>query len=141
MSSPHKQPPARVPTLTEVVALETAMPPAQTAVALPADAVVAPPHDTPARAAMPGVESTVGSAAAGAGPDGAEDVTQRVVEALRPWVDSIFEQRLREALTPGLDALLQELLKQLRGEFDPLLREAVSRALAHGASKPPVEPL
>ena len=105
MNGQHKQPPARVPTLTEVVALDAAV----------AQTQAAPELD----------------------PDGAEHSAERLTKELHPWADSMFEQRLREALAPGVEALLQNLLKQLRGEFDSLLREAVSRALAQGPSKPP----
>ena len=105
MSSPHKQPPARVPTLTEVVALDAAMP-------------GAPP--------VPGSDT-----------GGAQDLAERMAEDLRPWVDSMFEQRLREALASGVEALMPKLLAQLRGEFDALLREALTRALAQGPLKPP----
>jgi len=105
LTSPHKQPPARVPTLTEVVALEAA---------------------PPAVAPMPGSDD-----------GGARDVADRMLEELRPWLDSMFEQRLRQSLTPGVKALLQSVLKDLRAEFDPLLREALSRALAQAPVKPP----
>jgi len=105
LNSPRKQPPARVPTLTEVVALEAERPPLQ-----------------------PPPEGDRG---------GVQDPADRIVQELRPWIDSMFEQRLRDALTPGFDALLQDLLKQLRGEFDPRLREALSRALAQASALTP----
>jgi hypothetical protein len=110
LSGPHKQPPARVPTLTEVVALDAAV--------APAHALAAPEID----------------------PGGAEHLAERVAKELHPRVDSMFEQRLREALAPGVEALLQALVKQFRGEFDALLREAVGRALAQGPSNPSKPP-
>jgi hypothetical protein len=106
LSGHHRQPPARVPTLTEVVAL---------------DAAVAQTH-------APGAPEV--------DPGGAEHLAERVAKELHPGVDAMFEQRLREALAPGVEALLQNLLKQFRGEFDSLLREAVSRALAQSPSNP-----
>jgi ABC-type cobalt transport system substrate-binding protein len=108
LSGPHKQPPARVPTLTEVVALDAAVVQAQ---------------------AAPAID-----------PGGAEHLAERVAKELHPWVDPMFEQRLREALAPGVEALLQALVKQFRGEFDALLREAVGRALAQGPSNPSEPP-
>ena len=110
MSGHHRQPPARVPTLTEVVALDAAM--------TQAHAPAAPEVD----------------------PGSAEHLAERVAEQLPPSVDAMFEQRLREALAPGVEALLQKLLKQFRGEFDALLREAVNRALAQGPSNPSKPP-
>ncbi|MEO7852957.1 MAG: hypothetical protein ABIR94_11995 [Rubrivivax sp.] len=92
----NKQPPARVPTLTEVIATEAA-----------ADL-------RPGNGVVPADRASV----------------ERVLAELRPWFEGELQQRLHAALDPALQVLHESLLKQLRAELEPLLHQALRRALA-----------
>lgn len=95
------QPPARVPTLTEVIALD--------------EADEAPPADR--------------TSASGTPNDDPKDIDQ-LWAGLKPWLDDEWEQRVQAALDPAWRSLHDALLSRLRAEFEPLLKEALRRALS-----------
>ena len=106
------QPPARVPTLTEVIALG-------------------------AEDEAPAVDRAGASAEASA--TEADDVepqdVDRLLAGLKPWLDAEWERRVRAALDPAWQSLHDALLLRLRAEFESLLEEALRRALPQ--ARPP----
>jgi len=99
-----RQPPARLPTLTEVV----------------------PVQAVERSLAVPSVEQAMEPVAQPAG----RSLIEGLAQALRPWVDSIIEKQLRESPTSSRDGMSQLLLEHLHRDIDPLLQEAVSHAAA-----------
>ncbi len=103
MSRP--QPPARVPTLTEVIALD--------------EADATPPADRARAIGTPNSD--------------AKDIDVLWAE-LKPWLDGEWEQRVQAALDPAWQALHDALLSRLRAEFELLLKEALRRALSQAGT-------
>lgn len=111
--SSRPPPPRQVPTLTEVVDQQRAVP--------------APAARVPAPASAP-----TGAAPAGAIDE--EALVQRVLSDLQRQVDLMLEYRLREVVTPALarmtDALVQETRHELAGVLRDVVAKAVSQELA-----------
>lgn len=97
-------PPHRLPTLTEVVAIEPAVaPPAAAAPAVPAAAALPP-------------EPTL--------------LTEAVLADVQRQIDLMLEVRLRELLAPVLARAADGLVREARTELARALREMVTRAVA-----------
>lgn len=112
MAEDRPPPPARVPTLTEVVSV--AVPPALAAV---------PPVAVQAPAPVP-VDVI----------DEARLVAQ-VLSDLQPRIDLMFEYRVRETLAPVLATLTEAMVREVRDELARTLRDVVSRAVAQEVSR------
>jgi hypothetical protein len=115
MSNGRQAPPARVPTLTEVVELREAAP------AVPAADEAAAPAAVPAGF----VERRVNWP-----PMQEDQVVQRVLEDLQRQIDLMLETRMRETLTPVLTRATDALLRDMRHELASTLRDVVARAVA-----------
>ena len=113
-------PPARVPTLTEVVNLPEAPAPAVTPVASPPD------H---ARTEPAPLEPLAPAAATTRLPD-EEELVQRVLADVQRQIDLMLEIKLREALAPALTRATDALMREARTELASTLRDVVSRAVA-----------
>ena len=109
-----RHPPERLPVLTEVV-----------------DVAVVEGYERTVVLGAP-VDLTVEPTAA----DDADAVVARVLQALQPQVDALLEARLREALAPALARVADTLIRDVRRELAPALRELVHDAVAR-ASRPP----
>lgn len=117
MTTGRQLPPTRVPTLTEVVKLPEAAPPAAE---LPAAAPVPEPPPVPPflerRANWPPIQE--------------EQIVQRVFSDLQRQVDLMLETRMRETLTPALTRATDALVRDLRNELASTLRDVVAQAVA-----------
>ena len=105
-------PPGRVPTLTEVVRIPEAAPPAAAAFARTEPA---PLQELPRPPA--------------GGPD-EEELVQRVLADLQRQIDLMLEVKLREVLAPALTRATDALMREARNELASTLRDGVSRAVA-----------
>ncbi len=114
-------PPARVPTLTEVVKLPEAMPAAVPAVSPTAHARTEPAPLEPLEPAAPAAPARL--------PD-EEELVQRVLADLQRQIDLMLEIKLREALAPALTRATDALMREARTELASTLRDVVSRAVA-----------
>lgn len=117
-------PPARVPTLTEVVSLPDAAAPA---------ASVAPAAASPSAFAR--TEPAALGAAEPAAPPGArepdeEEIVQRVLADLQRQIELMLEVKLREALAPALTRATDALMREARNELASTLRDVVARAVS-----------
>ena len=128
MSAPGSQPPAGVPTLTEVVAWpdmhSASNSPEATSQhgALEADVI---DRSKPA-----------GSGGPAALPHFAEEqIVERVMADLQRQVDLMLEYRLREILTPILTRAADSVIRDARGELASTLRDVVARAVAQELSR------
>ncbi len=110
MADDRPPPPARVPTLTEVVSVTTS--PAAGA--------------APAQPALPPVLNDA--------LDEARIVAQ-VLSDLQPRIDLMFEYRVRETLAPVLAKLTETMVNEVRDELARTLRDVVSRAVAQELSR------
>jgi alkylhydroperoxidase family enzyme len=63
------------------------------------------------------------------------ELVQRVLGNVQRQIDLMLEQRLREALAPALARLTDALLREVRGELTPVLRDVVARAVAQELSR------
>ncbi|MFT3665681.1 hypothetical protein [Piscinibacter sp.] len=108
-------PPARVPTLTEVVSLPDAATP------VPASAF-APTQPTPLHAPAP-------PAAVPQALD-EDELVQRVLADLQRQIELMLEVKLREALAPALTRATDALMREARTELASTLRDVVARAVA-----------
>ncbi len=116
-------PPARVPTLTEVVNLPEAPAPAVAPVA-------SPPGDTRTEPApLESLAPLAPAAAATRLPD-EEELVQRVLADVQRQIDLMLEIKLREALAPALTRATDALMREARTELASTLRDVVSRAVA-----------
>ncbi len=111
-------PPARVPTLTEVVNLPDAAPSAPPS----AYARTEPAPLQPIEPLEP--------AAAPARPPDEDELVQRVLADLQRQIDLMLEVKLREALAPALTRATDALMREARTELASTLRDVVSRAVA-----------
>jgi hypothetical protein len=107
-------PPARVPTLTEVVELREAAPAAQVTEETAAPA--APPAFVERRAHTAALQE--------------DQIVQRVLADLQRQIDLMLETRMRETLTPLLTRTTDALLRDTRHELASTLRDVVARAVA-----------
>jgi len=121
--SGRQAPPARVPTLTEVVELPEAAPAAQVTedAAAPQRATELPePPTVPPflerRANWPPLQE--------------EQVVQRVLADLQRQVDLMLETRMRETLTPALTRATDALVRDVRHELASTLRDVIAHAVA-----------
>ncbi len=116
-------PPARVPTLTEVVKLPEAPAPAT------APAVSATSYARTEPAPLEPLAPSSPAAPAGQLPD-EEDLVQRVLADVQRQIDLMLEIKLREALVPALTRATDALMREARTELASTLRDVVSRAVA-----------
>jgi hypothetical protein len=136
VSSGNAFPPARVPTLTEVIELSQTQPleadesleevagadAATEAVGadLPTgqevDSRVQPPRSPAHVAVLPPISE--------------EQLIQRVMAELQRQIDLMLEYRLREALAPLLSRAADSLVREARSELASTLRDVVARAVA-----------
>lgn len=112
MAEDRPPPPARVPTLTEVV--NVAAPPGAAAVPV-----------VPVQAPTPVHHEAI---------DEARLVAQ-VLSDLQPRIDLMFEYRVRETLAPVLATLTEAMVREVRDELARTLRDVVSRAVAQEVSR------
>lgn len=125
MSNARSGPPARVPTLTEVVRMPDA------AAAAPAVAEIPVGETPPLRpAAPPFVERR-----AGWPPVDEEQIVQRVLADLQRQIELMLEVRMREVLTPILTRATDSVVRDARGELASTLRDVVARAVAQELSR------
>jgi hypothetical protein len=110
MSTPIGPPPARVPTLTEVV------------------------HQ-PAIDAGPTAEAAAAQYAVTLSQAGEEELVRRVMADVQRQIDTVLEMRLREALAPALTRLTDALLRESRAELTGALRDIAARAVAQELSR------
>lgn len=97
-----RPPPARVPTLTEVVVYDTDRPPG-----------------AESAAPVPRVE-----------PPGAAALEARLLQSVHSRVAAQLDQRLREALAPALSELVRGLAEHAQRELSALLRDELAEAVA-----------
>jgi hypothetical protein len=109
-------PPARVPTLTEVVSL----PESPAAVAATSFARTEP---APLQHLEPAAPVSAHEA-------DEEELIQRVLSDLQRQIDLMLEIRLREVLAPALTRATDALMREARTELASTLRDVVSRAVA-----------
>jgi 3-oxoacyl-ACP reductase-like protein len=114
MTNGKHAPPARVPTLTEVVELRDAAPAAQ--VTEDSAAPAAAPAFVERRANTPALQE--------------DQIVQRVLTDLQRQIDLMLETRMRETLTPLLTRATDALLRDTRHELASTLRDVVARAVA-----------
>jgi hypothetical protein len=111
------KPRAPLPTLTEVIEVQSGLQPLDTGPA------PLPPDSVPMESA-PEVPA-----------DAATAIAAEVVELLQPRIDAILEARIRETIAPLASRLAEEtyprLREELSGEVWALVARAVSEALAH----------
>lgn len=118
-------PPARVPTLTEVVSLPEA----------PAASAVPPTPASPTAfartepAPLPAVEPL-----ATRQPD-EDEIVQRVLADVQRQVELMLEVKLREALAPALTRATDALMREARNELASTLRDIVARAVSQEISR------
>jgi hypothetical protein len=117
MSTGRNLPPARVPTLTEVVKLPEAAP------AAPVEPVPPPLPEPPPvppflerRANWPPIQE--------------DQIVQRVLADLQRQIDLMLETRMRETLTPALNRAGDALVRDLRHELASTLRDVIAQAVA-----------
>lgn len=110
MADDRPPPPARVPTLTEVV---SEAPSAAAASGQPTSAV------------MPVLNDAVDEAR----------IVAQVLGDLQPRIDLMFEYRVRETLAPVLARLTETVVREVRDELARTLRDVVSRAVAQELSR------
>ncbi len=115
-------PPARVPTLTEVVSLPEA------------PAAVAP---TASSAAFGRTEPPPLPAVEPATPRSLDEdaIVQRVLADLQRQVELMLEVKLREALAPALTRATDALMREARNELASTLRDVVARAVSQEISR------
>jgi len=111
----------RLPTLTEVLELGR-----ETAAASPDGEAPKALAAVPETAAEPGA---VGAAGAG-------DLVAQVLALLEPRLGALLEARLREALAPALARAADGLIRDVRAELAPTLRELVEEAVAQAGRQP-----
>ena len=123
MSSGGRQaPPARVPTLTEVVELPEAPAAAQVT-----EDVAAPQHGTPMPEpplVPPFLERRANW------PVQEDQIVQRVLSDLQRQIDLMLETRMRETLTPALTRATDALVRDVRHELASTLRDVIAHAVA-----------
>lgn len=129
-------PPARVPTLTEVVdwspGLLTDVPSASTLPeTAPSAAFVDPATPWLAEADAPvAVAVDAVDAAPLAPPIDEAALTQRILADLQRQVDLMLDHHLRVAMAPALNRLSQSLAESARDELASTLRDMVARAVS-----------
>jgi hypothetical protein len=118
MTTGRGVPPARVPTLTEVVTLPEAAAPAPEAEPAPPP-LPEPPQVPPfleRRANWPPIQE--------------DQIVQRVLSDLQRQIDLMLETRMRETLTPALNRATDALVRDLRHELASTLRDVIAQAVA-----------
>ena len=119
MTSGRTNPPARVPTLTEVVELPEAGAAPAAEAGTPAPAIPEPPSVPPfleRRANWPPIQE--------------DQIVQRVLSDLQRQIDLMLETRMRETLTPALNRASDALVRDLRHELASTLRDVIAHAVA-----------
>jgi hypothetical protein len=121
MNSGRPTPPARVPTLTEVVQMPEVAPAAGEVSPAPAPPGVPEPPPVPPflerRANWPpGIQE--------------DQIVQRVLADLQRQIDLMLETRMRETLTPALNRAGDALVRDLRHELASTLRDVIAHAVA-----------
>ncbi len=115
-------PPARVPTLTEVVSLPDTTAPA---------AVAPPPSPSAFARTEPAPLQHLEPAHSEAAHEvDEEEIVQRVLTDLQRQIDLMLEIKLREALAPALTRATDALMREARNELASTLRDVVSRAVS-----------
>lgn len=117
-------PPARVPTLTEVVSLPEPPP----AVAVTPLAPAASP--TAYARTEPAPLMHVEPAPAAPRELDEDEVVQRVLADLQRQIELMLEVKLREALAPALTRATDALMREARNELASTLRDMVARAVS-----------
>ncbi len=123
MSSGRHAPPARVPTLTEVVE------PSEAPAAVQATEQAAPPERAAAVTDPPLVPPFL-ERRANWPPLQEEQIVQRVLADLQRQVDLMLEGRVRETLTPALTRATDALVREVRHELASTLRDVIAHAVA-----------
>ena len=124
MSAPGSQPPARVPTLTEVVAWPDTAPatdlaePTSQHGSLEADVIERAPATGDNASSRPAPRKTD------------EQIIDRVMSDLQRQIDLMLDYRLREILTPILTRAADAVIRDARTELASTLRDVVARAVA-----------
>lgn len=117
MTPGRTTPPARVPTLTEVVQLpDPAGPVNEPAAASPVPEPPPVPPFLERRANWPAIQE--------------EQIVQRVLADLQRQIDLMLETRMRETLTPALNRASDALVRDLRHELASTLRDVIAHAVA-----------
>jgi len=130
-------PPARVPTLTEVVRL----PDVSVAPSVPASTGnegMAGEGEAPRPAAAPAAAPVAAAPLVerrAVPPISEDQVVQRVLADLQRQIELMLEVRLREALAPALTRATDALLREARAELASTLRDVVARAVAQELSR------
>lgn len=118
-------PPARVPTLTEVVSLpETPAAPAGVAPAV-SPAAFARTEPAPLLAVEPVAPRPLEE----------DEIVQRVLADVQRQVELMLEVKLREALAPALTRATDALMREARNELASTLRDVVARAVSQEISR------
>jgi len=118
-------PPARVPTLTEVVRLPE--PAATPSVAPPAVSPTAFARTEPAP--LPAMEPPALRSL------DEDEIVERVLADLQRQVELMLEVKLREALAPALTRATDALMREARNELASTLRDVVARAVSQEISR------
>jgi len=132
MSTARNGPPARVPTLTEVVrmpeagsAIATELPAGREEIAEDGSLAWVPTAPAPfvERRANPPAERDE------------EQIVERVLDDVQRQIDLMLEVRLREVLAPIVTRATDTMLREARNELASTLRDVVSRAVAQELSR------
>ncbi|MGD9831757.1 MAG: hypothetical protein AB7U92_03290 [Piscinibacter sp.] len=118
-------PPARVPTLTEVVSLPEA----------PGAANVSPPAASPTAFARTEPAPLAAVEPVAPRPLDEDEIVQRVLADLQRQVELMLEVKLREALAPALTRATDALMREARNELASTLRDVVARAVSQEISR------
>lgn len=120
MNAGRPTPPARVPTLTEVVQLpQGASTAGEVTPESPSGTLPEPPAVPPfleRRANWPAIQE--------------DQIVQRVLADLQRQIDLMLETRMRETLTPALNRATDALVRDLRHELASTLRDVIAHAVA-----------
>lgn len=118
-------PPARVPTLTEVVSLPEA----------PAAPAAVPPALSPTAFARTEPAPLPGGEPVAERPLEEDEIVQRVLADVQRQVELMLEVKLREALAPALTRATDALMREARNELASTLRDVVARAVSQEMSR------
>jgi hypothetical protein len=114
-------PPSRVPTLTEVVEVQGALPDEVVPATLPTSGITSTTSALPAAAPVP---------VAALQPVNSELLTQQLMADIQKQVDAMLEVRLKEALAPIVTRLTDALARDARAELTKVMKDVVSRCVA-----------
>lgn len=136
LTRPH---PAQVPTLTEVIDVQSPSQPPVAQPAVPAtrppvpldalpvlgEIVSQPPEQPTTTQPPPSVQPTVSEA----------QLAHRVLSDVQRQVDSMLEYRLKEAMAPLLARHTEAIARDLRDELNRTLKDVVARSVAQELAK------